>query len=202
MQLKDLTLAPYIQKAMALRNKRRKVGGNIYRHSMAVMFILMDYYHKDWETNPVMLKAAILHDLVEEFQDYDLDELRQLDADGPAVLEIVLILTQRKGESKEAYLQRVLESGNETAYKIKVADRISNLTDMHIGMASKDWMKRQIDFTEKYIVPMAEIVNKDMVKEVKDLIRRRRSEYLRTIDQRFISSFLEFTRITKTDKKK
>ncbi|MEI6576952.1 MAG: hypothetical protein WCO63_12320 [Bacteroidota bacterium] len=41
MQLKELIMAPYIQKAMALRNKRRKVGGNIYRHSMAVMRILL-----------------------------------------------------------------------------------------------------------------------------------------------------------------
>ncbi len=37
---------------------------------------------------------------------------------------------------------------------------------------------------------MAEKVNKDIVKELKDLVRRRRIEYLVTLDKRVVNALL------------
>jgi hypothetical protein len=59
---------------------------------------------------------------------------------------------------------------------LKVADRISNLTDLHRDHYSKTRMKSYLDQTEKYILPMALEVNKNMAIELKDLIAKRREQ--------------------------
>ena len=61
-KLAKLVLAPYIQKATALIGKKRRVGGNQFRHAMATMAILVDYHY----TGAVLLKAALIHDLFED----------------------------------------------------------------------------------------------------------------------------------------
>jgi hypothetical protein len=62
-----------------------------------------------------------------------------------------------------------------------VADRISNLTDLHRDYYSKARMIIYLDQTEKYVLPMALEVNKDMAIELKDLItiRRKQMNYLK-----------------------
>lgn len=57
-----------------------------------------------------------------------------------------------------------------------MANRISNLTDLHRDHYSWRKMKKQLDQTEKYIFPMAESVNQDMVVELTDLVRLRRAQ--------------------------
>jgi len=157
-------------KSTALIGVKRKVGGNQFRHQFATLGILFDYKYYD---NPVLLKASMLHDIVEDWSDPHLDEICQIDSDGPAVVELILEVTKRDNETKEEYLNRVL-NGSLNAKRLKCADRISNLTDLHLDTHTNMKIASYLDQTEKYIIPMAEEVNSDFVKELTDLIKKRR----------------------------
>jgi (p)ppGpp synthase/HD superfamily hydrolase len=168
--LKELVLAPYILKAMALISVRRKVGGNQFRHSFSTLGILFDYKcYKD----SVLLKASLLHDFLEDLAETTVDEIREIDSEGQQVVELVLEVTRQKGETKPQYLQRVLNTGSEKALILKCADRISNLTDLHRDTHSKQKISSYLNQTETYVFPMAERVNHNMLKELKDLVSRR-----------------------------
>jgi (p)ppGpp synthase/HD superfamily hydrolase len=177
-KLKNLVLAPYILKATALIGKKRNVGGNQFRHAMATMAILLDYKLFD---NSVLLKAAVIHDLIEDIPETDETELRHIDNQANQVVDLVLEVTRPKGMTKPNFLRRILEQGSRNAKILKVADRISNLTDLHRDHYSKARMISYLDQTEKYILPMALEVNKNMAVELKDLIAKRRKQlnYLR-----------------------
>ncbi len=167
--LARMTLAPYIQKATALIGLSRKVGGNQFRHAMATLAILIDYN----ELDPVLLKAAVIHDLLEDVPDTSLDELRELDHDGPAVVELVLEVT-RSDQTREEYLSGILESGSRSAKVLKVADRISNLTDLNRDIFTPEYIARRLDETVAFVLPIAREVNDNMAVEVADLVQRRR----------------------------
>jgi len=171
--LKNLVLAPYILKATALISVSRKVGGNQFRHSFATLGILFDYKYYD---DSVLLKAALLHDLVEDLHWEQLDEIRNIDHDGNDVLNLVLEVTKRDGEPKENYLNRVLKTGSNRAKILKCADRISNLTDLHLDTHSDFKITQYLDQTEKYILPMAKEMNPDFEKEITDLLIKRRNQ--------------------------
>ena len=168
-ELLRLIVAPYIQKATALIGKARKVGGNQFRHMMATFTILIDYHY----TNHILLKAALIHDLFEEIPETDKNEIRALD-DGDQVVRLVEEITCIHGQDKEEYLMKILLHGSENAKILKVADRISNLTDLHLDVIIKEKMEKYIDQTMKYIYPMAQQVNENMAIDVKDLVERRR----------------------------
>ena len=167
-QLANLTLAPYIQKATALIGLRREVGGNQFRHAMATLAILIDYGY----TDPVLLKASVVHDLLEDFPEMQKEEIECIDEHGPAVTSLVLEVTRRK-EPKNEFLERILSSGSKKAKILKVADRISNLTDLHLDTSREEKFKRYIKESRNFILPMAEAVNPNMVKEVRDLCHLR-----------------------------
>lgn len=169
--LKSITLTPYLIKATALIGKARHVGGNQFRHAFATLGILIDY---KYFSNPVLLKASIVHDLFEDIPSTDRTVLFDLDADGVTVTKLVLELTKHPNESKATYLKRVLEKGSINAKTLKVADRISNLTDMNRTIYSETKISKYLDETEQYVIPMAQQVNPDMVLELSDLIKSRR----------------------------
>jgi GTP pyrophosphokinase len=169
--LSSITLTPYLIKATALIGKDRHVGGNQFRHAFATLGILMDY---KYFSNSVLLKASLVHDLFEDIPSTDRNSLLHLDSDGFEVTKLVLEVTQHTNESKANYLKRVLSKGSYHAKLLKVADRISNLTDMNRSIYSKAKMTRYLDETEQYVMPMAEDVNNDMVIELRDLIKSRR----------------------------
>jgi (p)ppGpp synthase/HD superfamily hydrolase len=172
-KLKNLILAPYIVKATTLIGKQRDVGGNQFRHALATMAILIDYKLID---NYVLLKAAVIHDLLEDVPETDELELRQIDNEANQVVDLVLEVTRPKGITKANFLKNILESGSRNAKILKIADRISNLTDLHRDQYSKKRMSEYLNQSEKYILPMAEKVNKDMAIELKDLINKRRKQ--------------------------
>jgi GTP pyrophosphokinase len=177
-KLKNLVLAPYIIKATALIGRQRNVGGNQFRHAMATFAILLDYKLFD---DYILLKAAVIHDLIEDVPETDERELRQIDEQANEVLNLVLELSRPKGMNKTLFLKKILEQGSRNAKIIKVADRISNLTDLHRDYYSKARMSSYLDQTEKYILPMALEVNKNMAVELKDLItiRRKQMNYIK-----------------------
>jgi len=169
--LAGMVIAPYLQKATALRGVKRYVGGNQFRHAFATLAILIDYHYMD----AVLLKASAIHDLIEDVKSTSYDEIRAIDKDGQKVLELVLEVTRRQSETKVDFLKRILIEGSDSAKVLKCADRISNLTDLHSDIFDKDYIKSMIDDTRKWVVPMAQQVNKDMLFELLDLIKRRES---------------------------
>jgi (p)ppGpp synthase/HD superfamily hydrolase len=172
-KLKNLVLAPYIVKATALIGKKRGVGGNQFRHAIATMAILIDYKLYD---DPVLLKASVIHDLLEDVPETNEVELRHIDNQANQVVNLVLEVTQPKGMSKTNFLKGILEHGSQNAKILKVADRISNLTDLHRDQYSKKKMSEYLNQTEKYVLPMALEVNNNMAIELKDLIDKRRTQ--------------------------
>src|SRR6267142_3488378 len=129
--LGNITLAPYIVKAMALIGVRRRSGSNMFRHQISTMGILLDYKI----TDPVMLKAAVIHDLFEDastMPGVTEEEIKQIDSDGPAVYKLVMEVTIRSvngiREPKSEYLRRIMLQGSSKAKVLKLADRISNIT--------------------------------------------------------------------------
>jgi GTP pyrophosphokinase len=170
--LTDLVLAPYIIKACALIAKERRVGGNQFRHGFATLGILLDY---KYFSNSILLKASLIHDLIEEFPNTNIDELRNIDKDAPMVVDLVLEVTRALNEDKIQYLKRILETGSINSKLLKIADRISNLTDLNSDSTSEDKIASYLDDTEQFVVPMAKQINENMVTELSDLIIRRRS---------------------------
>ncbi len=169
--LKNLVLAPYILKASALISVERKVGGNQFRHSFSTLGILLDYkYYSD----SVLLKASLLHDFLEDLPEATVEEIKGIDTESPQVVKLVLEETKQKHESKAEYLQRLLDRGSRNALILKCADRISNLTDLNRDSHTEQKISEYLDQTEKYVFPMAQRVNINMLVELTDLVNRRR----------------------------
>ena len=133
--LGNITMAPYIVKAMALIGVKRRAGSNMFRHQISTMGILLDYKIID----PVLLKAAVIHDLFEDapgMPGVTREEIVRIDSDGPAVYDLVMEVTIRIAdgvrEPKSEYLLRVMQAGSRRARVLKLADRISNLTSLGI----------------------------------------------------------------------
>jgi len=170
-KLKNLVLAPYIIKATALIGKERGVGGNQFRHAMATMAILLDYKLFD---DYVLLKASVIHDLLEDVPETNEFEIRIIDGQADQVLELVKEVTRPEGTPKADYLKRFLELGSRRAKILKCADRIRNLTDLHRDTHTDQKITDYLDQTEKYVIPMAMEANADMLIELTDLVKRRR----------------------------
>ncbi len=184
-----VTTIPYLQKATSLIGKPRKIGGNQFRHMMATMAILIDYHM----TDSAMLKASVLHDWLEEFPDANLDEIYNLDEDGPEVVKLIIELSRTPHETKEEYLTRIAEHGSYKAKIIKLADRISNMTDISTDIFNTKFIRYYSLQTEKFILPMAEEIHHDMYLELKDLITRKRRVIKQVYQlKRMLKNFLSF----------
>lgn len=173
--LGSIRLAPYIVKAMALIGVERRGGSNMFRHQISTMGILLDYKILD----PVLLKAALIHDLFEDaptMPGVTQTEIAGIDADGPAVYDLVMEVTMRVvdgvKEPKAEYLRRVMENGSWRAKVLKLADRISNLTALGF-VTDPIFVRRYLAQTQVCILPFAEAVNPDMHRELSDLVESR-----------------------------
>jgi len=173
--LSNITLAPYILKAMALIGVRRRAGSNMFRHQIGTMGILLDYKFID----PVLLKASVIHDLFEDasgMPGVSKEEIVKIDNDGPAVYDLVMEVTIRitNGikEPKAVFLTRIMESGSRRAKILKLADRISNL--VALGFVHDDaFVRKYLMETKGFILPCAEKINADMFRELSDLVSDR-----------------------------
>jgi GTP pyrophosphokinase len=148
----------------------------MFRHQISTLGILLDYHIVD----PVLLKAAVVHDLFEDaprMPGVTKEEISQLDADGPAVYDLVMEVTIRTDngvrEPKSTYLLRIMLSGSHRARTLKLADRISNLFALGF-VHDVAFVKRYIEETCECILPYAEQVNANMFKELSDLVENRR----------------------------
>ncbi|HXK62163.1 MAG TPA: hypothetical protein PLP42_19940 [Acidobacteriota bacterium] len=173
--LSQIVMAPYISKAMALIGKSRKAGSNMFRHQLDTMAILLDYKIID----PILLKAAVIHDLFEEclgMPGVSREEILAVDADGPAVYDLVMEVTLResngKREPKSEFLKRIMETGSPRAKLLKLADRISNLIALGF-VHDDDFVREVLAETREFILPYAEKVNHNMYREICDLVADR-----------------------------
>ena len=104
-----------------------------------------------------------------------MDEIRSIDQDGAQVVDLVIEVTKLNHETKLQYLQRVLDKGSKSAKILKCADRISNLTDLHLDTHTSGKISEYLNQTEMYVLPMARVVNANMVIELTDLVAKRRA---------------------------
>ena len=169
LQLSNIHFAPYIQLATALIGKARHAGGNMFRHQMDTLAILIDYGYID----AVLLKASVVHDTVEDIEGFDKNLIIAADEDGADVLEIVLEVTRRQNEDKKQFLRRILDYGSQKAKILKCADRISNMISLGY-VTDPEFIERYCDETEYFLLPMALEVDFNMYNELISLLMTRR----------------------------
>ena len=169
LQLRGTVLAPYLQLATALIGKARHAGGNMFRHQMDTLAILIDYGYID----PVLLKASLVHDTIEDIKDFSPDLIRNADSDGPEVLKLVMEVTKREGEQKKDFLRRIIDDGSQKAKILKCADRISNMISLGY-VTDSEFIERYCNETEFFLLPIAIEVDFNMYQELINLIITRR----------------------------
>lgn len=167
--LRDIYLAPYMQLATALIGKERRAGGNMFRHQLDTMTILIDYGYID----SVLLKASCIHDVIEDIPGFDINNIINIDEEGEDVYRLVLEVTRKKEEDKPAFLRRIINEGSQKAKLLKTADRISNMISLGYVTDSK-FIERYCDETEFFIFPIALEVDYNMYQELISLVMTRR----------------------------
>jgi len=171
-QLKNIAMAPYMQISTALIGKARFAGGNMFRHQLDTMSILIDYGYID----SVLLKASCVHDVIEDIPGFDPEIIKKADEEGEEVLALVNEVTKKQGQLKTDYLRGIIEHGSHKAKVLKCADRISNMISLGF-VTSGEFIERYCDETEIFIFPIALEVDYNMYQELINLVMSRR-EYL------------------------
>ncbi|MDR3144682.1 MAG: hypothetical protein LBU21_00235 [Treponema sp.] len=169
LRLKSTYLAPYMQLATALIGKVREGGGNMFRHQLDTMATLIDYGYID----SVLLKASVIHDLIEDVPDFNHNLILTVDYESPAVYDLVLEVTRFPGETKPEFLTRIHEGGSRNAKILKVADRISNMISLGF-VIDPEFINRYTEETVRYIFPIAGEVDRAMLAELQSLVESRR----------------------------
>ena len=170
MQYTDIR--PYLSFSLKLTAKPSRGGGNMFRHKMETLAILLEYGY----TEHVLLKAALIHYLVEDGEEIGFqafDEIADIDNDGAAVLALVREVSQHLingiEEPKSEFLLRIMLHGSEQAKILKLADRISNISALPMA-GNLAFILSYIAETENYILPYADKINPAMALELKNRI--------------------------------
>lgn len=185
LQLKGIYLAPYMQLATQLIGKARYAGGNMFRHQIDTMGILIDYGYID----SILLKASVVHDCIEDIPNFNPLQIVNIDSDGQQVLELVMEVTKKEGQKKNDFLRSIIENGSERAKILKCADRISNMISLGF-VTDPAFIERYCDETEFFIFPIALEVDYTMYHELINLVITRR-KYLE--DSGYILKKKEFS---------
>ena len=172
LRLKSMHLAPYMQLSTALIGSPRRSGGNMFRHQLDTMAILIDYGYID----SILLKASVIHDLVEDVPGFDRDRILEIDEESAEVLKLILEVTRRPIETKAEFLDRIRDFGSDRSRVLKSADRISNMISLGY-VTDAEFVKRYTDETEGHVFPIAALADERMLGELKELVATRR-EYL------------------------
>src|SRR5574344_501864 len=170
--LKGIYLAPYMQLATMLIGKQRHAGGNMFRHQIDTMGILLDYGYID----SVLLKASVIHDVIEDIPDFNRNQILEIDSESGQVYDLVMEVTKQEGMLKSDFLKRIIEKGSHKAKVLKCADRISNMISLGF-VTDPAFIERYCEETELYIFPIALEVNFEMYQELIQLVISRR-QYL------------------------
>lgn len=165
-------LSPYLAYSLKLTTMPRQGGGNMFRHQMETLSILLEYQC----TEPVLLKASLIHDLVEDGEEIgfiSVNEISTIDEDGEAVFALVKEVSRRVigglKEPKSEFLLRIMLKGSVQAKILKLADRISNINALLLTR-DNEFIKKYIHETEHYILPYAEEIHPAMAAELRKSI--------------------------------
>jgi GTP pyrophosphokinase len=172
LRLKNMHLAPYIQLATSLIGKLRRSGGNMFRHQLDTMAILMDYGYID----SILLKASVIHDLLEDLPDFNRESILSIDEESTDVYSLVLEVTRRPIENKIDFLARIRDFGSMRSKVLKSADRISNMISLGY-VTDMSFIQRYTNETENHVFPIARLADVRMLAELQQLVATRR-EYL------------------------
>lgn len=172
LRLKNMHLAPYIQLATGLIGKLRRSGGNMFRHQLDTMAILMDYGYID----SILLKASVIHDLLEDLPDFNRESILSIDEESTDVYSLVLEVTRRPIENKIDFLARIRDFGSMRSKVLKSADRISNMISLGY-VTDMSFIQRYTNETENHVFPIARLADVRMLAELQQLVATRR-EYL------------------------
>lgn len=172
LRLKNMHLAPYIQLATYLIGKLRRSGGNMFRHQLDTMAILMDYGYID----SILLKASVIHDLLEDLPDFNRESILSIDEESADVYSLVLEVTRRPIENKIDFLARIRDFGSMRSKVLKSADRISNMISLGY-VTDMSFIQRYTNETENHVFPIARLADVRMLAELQQLVATRR-EYL------------------------
>ena len=141
----------------------------MFRHQLDTMSILIDYKYID----SVLLKASLIHDVLEDIPEFNHNVLLSIDSESHDVFKLVQEVTRRYGETKGDFLTRIRETGSNNAKILKIADRISNM--ISLGFVNNlEFVERYIKETEKYLLPLAADTNNNMLIELNDLVNSRK----------------------------
>ena len=149
----------------------------MFRHQLDTMTILMDYGFID----SVILKASLIHDLLEDVPEFDRDAILGIDRESADVYRLVLEVTRRPIETKFEFLSRIRDFGSLRAKVLKSADRISNMISLGY-VTDVAFIKRYTDETENHVFPIARLADHRMLTELKDLVATRRESLSRQFE--------------------
>ena len=152
--LDSVHLAPYIRLAKVLIGKKRHAGGNMFRHQIDTMGILLNYNY----TDSILLKASLIHDVIEDIPGFDVSKILTIDSESEEVYKLVLEVTKSPGQTKGEFLSRIAHEGSKKAKILKCADRISNMISLGF-VSDPEFIKRYCEETEEYILPMAAVID-------------------------------------------
>jgi (p)ppGpp synthase/HD superfamily hydrolase len=141
----------------------------MFRHQLDTMATLIDYGYID----SVLLKASVIHDLLEDVAGFNHNLILSTDFEGPQVYDLVMEVTRFPNETKPEFLTRIRKSGSREAKILKVADRISNMISLGF-VINVEFISRYTEETVKYIIPIADEVDKAMGAELGSLAESRR----------------------------
>lgn len=99
---------PYINVSKELVSKKRHFAGTIFMHQMETFSILLNYNYQD----KILLKAALIHDIIEDIPNFDQSKILNLNSDSGDVLKLVKEATKKEGETKRDFLLRILKDGS------------------------------------------------------------------------------------------
>ncbi len=165
-----MDLLPYMRLAAPLGELPRRGGGSMLRHQLDTMAVLLEYGHGD---DPVLLKAALVHDLLEDVAEAQPGDITALEH-GPEVLAVVLEVTRRDDESKAQFLARIQDTGSRRARLLKSADRVSNLVSLGLS-DDPAFIRKYTDESEAQVLPICREVDALMAEELEALISSRRA---------------------------
>lgn len=152
---RDLQRALAFARARHADQTRRGSDTPYWVHLVRVALALVRW----GETDPTLLQAALLHDIVEDTP----TTLAEVEAGfGPEVASLVEWLTwpSRRGESERSYYARVHASAPAPARVLKIADRADNLRSqlallMRSGPGHAAWARRYLERTRWQVRPIA-----------------------------------------------
>lgn len=147
------------------REEKRKTGERYFEHVRRVAYTLIQNpaYNHAFDTEEIII--GLLHDCEEDgFMPKDLLDylFGSFVAEGIALLSKVYVQTDATGiviskmRKNDAEYYAGLKDADRRIRRVKIADRLDNIRSMEIW--TKEKQKEYIDETEKYIIPLYDVV--------------------------------------------